>query len=496
MSLPLRGSIRLTVTLIVGSLRLVAGEHPTAEADRWIGLSTPHFELYAQGDSRSAMERLRGFETIYSFFAQAPLIRGVPGSLVRIIALSPDRESQAYMVNSAAAGYYQRTHSGDYIVIRDLGPENFELSAHEYAHLIIEHSGLKLPIWMNEGLADFYSSLHADHGQVRLGGAPLGRLETLQNEPWLDLETLFAVAHGSPYCSQLGKMRVFYAESWALTHMLALDSEYAPQFPAFLSMLSHGTSSRECFQLVYHKSPEQAIADLRRHLFRKELASEVLEMDLTAAPGIEPKSMGSPQEQAELSLADLAAFNGRSPVDGETQLRSLSNKYPGSPGAEESLGYLALAQNRPADARVHFTKAIDRHSTSSEVLFYLAQLLQASGGRDEQAVDLLNRALAMDPGSDRARIELGCLEAKANHFELAVSTLSSMGAVKPEHGYLVSFTLAYSYAQLDQNEEARSYGEKARGLATGLGEQKQAKDLLRYIDDREPERRITARAAR
>lgn len=482
MSLASRRSIRLMVTLTVGSLRLLAGDHRTAEPDKWIGLYTPHFQLYSLSDSRSAMEALRRFETISSFFAQAPLIKGIPPSPVRIIALSPNSEFQAYMVNSSAAAYYQRTHRGDYIVIRDLTPENFELSVHEYTHLMIHQSGLTLPLWMDEGLADLYSSLRAGYGQVRLGGAPLGRLDTLQNEPWLDLATLFAVVHGSPYYSQLPKMRVFYAESWALTHMLALDPEYSPQFPEFLSLLSHGTSARKCFQLVYHKSLNQIIADLQHHLFRKQLASEVLEIDLTAASGIEPKSIVSPQAQAELSLADLAAFNGHSPADGETQLKSLSNKYPDSPDAEESLGYLALAQNHPADARLHFANAVERHSTSSEVLFYLAQLLQASGGPDEQAVDLLNRALAIDPSNYSARIELGCLAARANRFELAVSTLSSMGAVKPEHGYLINYDLAYSYAQLDQNDEARSYGEKARSLAAGLAEQKQADDLLRYID--------------
>jgi len=495
-SLASRRSIRLMVTLVVGSLRLLAGDHRAAEPDKWIGLSTQHFQLYTLSDSRSATEALQRFETVYSFFAQAPLLKGVPQSPVQIIAFNSDPEFQAYTVNSGAAAYYQRTHRGDYIVMRDLAPQNFEFSVHEYTHLMIEHLGLRPPLWMNEGLADLYSSLRSGHGQVRLGGAPLGRLDTLQNEPWLDLETLFAVAYGSPYYSQLDKMRVFYAESWALTHMLVLDPEYSPQFPEFLSMLSHGTSSRECFQLVYHKSLNQAIADLRRHLFGKELASEVLEIDLTTASGIEPKSIVSPQEQAELSLADLAAFDGHSPADGETQLKSLSNKYPDSPSAEESLGYLALVQNRPADARLHFAKAAERHSTSSEVLFYLAQLLQASGGPDEQAVDLLNRALAIDPGSYSARIELGCLAAKDNHFELAVSTLSSIGAVKPEHGYLVSYALAYSYAQLDQNEEARSYGEKARSLAAGIAEQKKADDLLRYVDDREPEHRITVRAAR
>jgi Flp pilus assembly protein TadD len=477
-----RRSFLLLIGLVSASASLAAGKQRSPDTEKWIGLSTPHFQLYTTNDLPSATAALQRFEVIHSFFEQAALFKGVPQSPVQIIAFSSDREYQAYTVNPGAFAYYQRTRRGDYIVMRDLAPEHYEVSMHEYTHFIFQHSGLTLPLWVNEGLADLYSSVEARHGQVLLGKPPFGRLYTLQNKPWLELETLLAVAHGSPYYSQPDKMQAFYAESWGLTHMLALNPEYSPQFPKFLSLLSRGTSPRECFQLIYHKTLNQIVADLQDHVSQKQLPGLILDIDLNAASRIEPQSLASPQAQAELALADLAASNLHAQPQGESQLRSLSNKYPDSPEAEESLGYLALTQNRLADAQSHFAKAVERHSTSPEVLFYLAHLQRQSGAPNQQVIDLLNRALALDPASYNARLELGCVAAKADRFELAVAMLSSIETVKPEHAYVLNYTLAYSYAQLAQHDPAQTYGVKARGLAAGGADQEQADNLLRYID--------------
>jgi Flp pilus assembly protein TadD len=466
---------------VSASISLTAGPR-LPDSEKWIGLFTPHFRLYTTNDARSATAALQRFEAIHSFFEQAALFKGVPQTPVQIIAFSSDREYQAYTINPGAFAYYQRTRRGDYIVMRDLAPEHYEVSVHEYTHFIFQHSGLTLPLWVNEGLADLYSSVESRRGQVLLGRPPFGRLYTLRNKPWLDLETLLLVAHGSPYYSQPDKMQAFYAESWALTHMLALNPEYSPQFPKFLSLLSQGTSSPECFQLVYHKSLHQIAADLENYVSQKQLPALVLDIDVNAAAAIEPKPMAAPEAQVELALADLAAANSHAQADGESQLRSLSNKYPDSPDAEESLGYLALAQNRLDDARSHFAKAVERHSTSPEVLFYLAHLERAAGTPDQQVIDLLRRVLALDPGNYNAHLELGCVAAKANQFELAVSTLSGIDPVKPEHTYVISYTLAYSYAQLGRVEEARAYGEKAKQTALGGTDREQANHLLRYIE--------------
>jgi hypothetical protein len=45
------------------------------------------------------------------------------------------------------------------------------------------------------------------------------------SQHWLDWNTLFAVDRESPYYNELDKMSIFYAQSWALTHMLMLGKD-------------------------------------------------------------------------------------------------------------------------------------------------------------------------------------------------------------------------------------------------------------------------------
>jgi hypothetical protein len=54
---------------------------------------------------------------------------------------------------------------------------------------------MQLPIWLNEGLADLYSSLEL-HGQQAMVGRPLeSRVMTLSQQQWMDWNALFAVRY-------------------------------------------------------------------------------------------------------------------------------------------------------------------------------------------------------------------------------------------------------------------------------------------------------------
>lgn len=449
--------------------------------EKWIGLATPNFELYTTNDVALANEALGHFEAIHSFFAEAGLLTGVPHGRVQIIAFASDQEYKRYSANPGAFAYYQRTRKGDYIVMRDLAPEHYEISMHEYTHYVFQHSGLTLPLWVNEGLADLYSSVESQRGRALLGKAPSGRLYALQTRPWIDLNSLFSVAHGSPYYSQAEKMQTFYAESWGLIHMLALSNSYAPQFRRFLDVLSNGTSASQGLQDLYHKSVGQVTVDLEEYVKQRQLPALLLNIDLNASH-ITPARIRDPQVQADFALADLSAATPAAQAAGEMQLNSLSARYPDNPQAEESLGYLAVRQNRPEEARAHFRSAVERHSTSPDVIFYLAHLEYGAGNSGPDVVKLLEQVIELDPTHYNARLELGMVATKGNQFELAVSTLAKIGAVRPEHVYVVTYTMAYCFVQLHKTIEARAYGEKARQLASNNKEQEQAERLLRYLE--------------
>lgn len=471
----------------IGLLLLFAGVAAAAEPPNWIGLATPHFRLYTTNDEKTAVEALQTFESARYFFEKSGIFRSVPTSVVQIVAFRSEQEYRSHGINPGACGYYQRTRRGDYIVMRDLDPEHHQIGVHEYTHFVFEHSGLVLPLWLNEGLADLYSSVAGQHGRIVLGRPPFGRLYTLENQPWMDLGTLLAVDRDSPYYRQPQKMLLFYAESWALTHMLALSQDYASAFPKFVESVSGGANPRDSLAQIYNKSLDQVATDLKAYLSRRQLPTHVFDLDVAAAQA-EPRPLASPREQVDLALADLAASNPSAEAEGAAELNSVSGKYPDSPEAEESLGYLALRRNRLDEARLHFRKAVERHTRTAEVVFYLAHLDSQAGAPPEQVIALLNRALELNPDYYEARLELGFVAAKARRFDLATSALSAAAQLAsgshphPEHAYVLSYTLAYCYAQLNQADQALEYGEKARRAARSGQDQEQTANLLRYID--------------
>ena len=71
--------------------------------------------------------------------------------------------------------------------------------------MVIEHLGLQLPVWLNEGLADLYSSLEPKGDQALLGRPLPGHLVILMTQRWLNLDAVFAVGPDSPYYNERDK---------------------------------------------------------------------------------------------------------------------------------------------------------------------------------------------------------------------------------------------------------------------------------------------------
>jgi hypothetical protein len=60
--------------------------------------------------------------------------------------------------------------------------------------------------------------------QVKIGVLINRHILTLRLKQMLEFKLLFAVDHNSPDYHEKDKMGIFYAESWALAHMLKLGA--------------------------------------------------------------------------------------------------------------------------------------------------------------------------------------------------------------------------------------------------------------------------------
>ncbi len=157
-------------------------------AEHWIRLTTPHFEMYTTNSEKQGVAALQVFEEVRYFFLQNSKSKTGPDTPVRIIAFRSEKEYKPYRPNEGAVAYYLRSRKVDYIVMQDISPEHHQTAVHEYTHLIVEHLGLKLPLWLNEGLADLYSSLEPKGEGALVGPSPRRSCESTPESTLARLE--------------------------------------------------------------------------------------------------------------------------------------------------------------------------------------------------------------------------------------------------------------------------------------------------------------------
>src|SRR3974377_121691 len=250
-------------------LSLIALISAAASAEpRCIHIHSANFEIYSSASEGSSRETLRYFEQVRSFFLQATgrsVSKPVP---VYIIDFGSEKESLPFRPNEFAAAFYHGGAERDYIVLSRASSETFPIATHEYVHLVVQHSGLNFPPWLNEGLAELYSTLKPLGDKVVVGNLIAGRVQELYREKWVPLAVILSAGHDSPYYSEKNKAGSLYNEGWALVHMLALNQEYRPKFNALLNAIANGAPSAMALEQTYGKPLAAIEKDTQAYLTR------------------------------------------------------------------------------------------------------------------------------------------------------------------------------------------------------------------------------------
>jgi Flp pilus assembly protein TadD len=209
------------------------------------------------------------------------------------------------------------------------------------------------------------------------------------------------------------------------------------------------------------------------------------------------QGIAEPAKHAGFALVDVLSANPETAWEAKALFAELNVKYPGAPGVEESLGYPALRAGAEQEAALHLARAENSNGENPEVLFGLAYLKLQQNGPTDEVFNLLHRVLALDHTNYNALLELGCLAAKSGNYERAVGFLEKIVHPKPEHLYVVSYTLAYSLIELRQGDRARPYVQRATQAAGNAQDHADVAGLAHYMDQQsllgEPGRSQVAR---
>ena len=450
-------------------------------AEQWTKVTSPHFELYSTAGEKKAREAILYFEQVRTFFLQASPSKKAPEFPVRIIAFRSEKEYQPYRKNEFASAYYTRNDRRDYIVMDSIAAERYPVAIHEYSHLIVEHSGLKLPVWLNEGWADVNSTLKpVANKRVQIGDILPGRAQELLTGKWIDLAALTNVELSSPLYNEKSKAGMFYAESWALTHMLSLSPGYQKQFTSFLEALVTGKSAADAFSFAFHKSLPEVQKDLQGYLKRNAIYAAIYDLPLEKAAEDPAVSVPAALE-TDLVLADLLAVTGKKDR-ARSAYEQLARSNPGKPEIEESLGYMALQSGDRANAVTHFNRAFTAGTKNPQLCYDLALLQKETGSAEREIFPALRKAIELKPDYIEARLQLGFAQLNAKQYGSALATLAPVKSVDPDRASYLFNALAYANVQLGNADVARTNAELARKWAKEPSQSQRADELLRYLD--------------
>lgn len=459
------------------ALMLVAAL-PAMAADKWTRVVTSQFELFTTGGEKRGKDSLRHFEQVREFFLKASPVRMPADFPVRIVDFTTEEQFRPYRPNATTSAYYFASATRDYIVLGN--DASYPTAIHEYMHLIVRHSGLKIPLWLNEGWADVYSTLRPMGKETAVGDLLEDRMRVLETEKWLSFDELTSTDRNSKNYHEGDRVGIFYAESWALAHMLYLAPEYQANFGRFVMALHRGRSSAEAVQLAFGRTPDEVYRDLQKYLDRKRIVGRIFEAGM-AKQQEEAVVSAIPDFDARLMLTDLLLATKKIP-EARAEYANLEKEQPDRPELAQAIGELAEATGDRDSARRYFEKAFSKGDSDARMCLQLALMEGFAQQPVEKIVPILRRAVESKPDFTEAKVRLGLALVDARDYAGAVSTLMTIPNVTPEQAPAVFCGLGYAYLQQSDRVAAKENTDKCRKWAKSDADIQRATELQNALD--------------
>jgi tetratricopeptide (TPR) repeat protein len=352
-----------------------------------------------------------------------------------------------------AAGLFLQREDINYILVNAGAFEQaFKVVFHEYSHFLVGNWSEAVPVWMNEGMAEVYSTFQErDGGRSAVLGLPdRHHLGLLQANPLIPLRELITIDHTSPTYNEGTRRGVLYAESWALVHYLMFgDEARRPQFNAFMSAVKAGTAAEQAFSDAFGDAGALD-KELKDYIRRFRFPAVRVDFGEKVDGGTMARGEAISEAQAAAYLGDVLARLER-PDAARALLRGLLEKDAGLARAACVLGLIELRENRyagalplleraatlaPDDAwiqtalagalirqseedpdadadalleraRAGLSRAAARDDAPAHTLATFARGHLLDGGEPSRAFSALERAVKLVPGHDEYRLLLG-----------------------------------------------------------------------------------------
>ncbi len=431
------------------SLLLLSASAVSAREKPWIEVRSPNFIVVSNAGDKEARKAALQFEQIRAVFRQSlQVAKTYPTPMLTVLAVKTEDSMRELLPEYWAKGHSHpagllvgRVHQFYAAVnLEAHGANPYEAVYHEYYHLLTTPYFSDLPVWISEGLAEYYGHTEIDNKRVVMGQADPVLLMCLKTQPLIPLDILLRADRLSPYYNEQNKSSIFSAESWALTHYLVIGDRgvHQPMLVSYLQALDHGKTQQE--------AANEAFGDLKKlqaALHEYVSQSRFFVMNLAVTLNVDENALVA---------------------------RALSDAE-----ADAYLGGFAVVRGRTQDARLLLEKAVQLDPNLALAYQYLG-LVDFSEGHRSKALEAISQAIKLDPKnfftrylraylatnggtriSNEPQIEEDLRQAIATNPEFA-----------PSYGLLAVHLATSRRGNGDDLSEALSLAEKAVSLQPGM----------------------------
>lgn len=385
----------LTVTFALVNIATLVPTALAQETDGtgWLNIETRHFKILSDADPERATEIAENLELFRGVFAHLAPDFELRSPAPTHIYIFRDAESYApFHVGKSGArvlGQFGSHTDGNYLTLdadtADLvGP--YAVVYHEFVHYLVKHNFSRVPLWFNEGLAEYYSTFAVEDGHVVLGRPVERHLRWLSRDPEIGLSEVLETTRSSSSYREGQKAGRFYAVSWTLVHyLLSGGTDRLDAMADFFFRLAEGEDAWDAFENAF---------DIRLGRMEETLIEYVAGGDFRQARiPVRQVSSGSARvreaEPADVlaGLGDLLTHQRRSD-DAQGYLRLAFDNVTDHPRALTGMGLILDLDNRFEEASVYYQDALAAGSRDPATYLYYGRnlLLRAQRSRDREEV--------------------------------------------------------------------------------------------------------------
>ncbi len=430
------------IPALICALALLLAAPARAAEETWVKVQAPHFLVLSNDSLKDAREVATDFEQIHAVFAQAfPKLRTDSSADTIVLAVKDEKTFVEMLprekkVADIIAGQFLKGWEKDYVLVRlDVRTAGREVVYHEYIHKLLHLNFTRLPVWLDEGLAEFFGNTEVRKDQA-LMGVPSPRGALLQTRTMYPLQTLLSVERNSPYYHDADKIGMFYAKAWGLTHFLMVGQGIGglERMNSYLASLQKGTAAPKAFEETFG-DPQQIEKQFNQYVHRFAFATLVLKSPPRI--GAEAfKGMAMPAAETDARLAEVHMRFGESEI-AAPQLAAAISADPQLALAHENMAFLDFRQGRDDEARSEFDKAATLDSNSFLAIYYQA-MLAYHGKTDSDSLAKLDaamqRVLQLNPRFAPAVVVRSQILVHEQKLQDAFDTAAQAQKLEPDRG--------------------------------------------------------------